>query len=75
METATNCPIRETGGFRRALGQATGGLMDFETSSGRFIIDQNAVQELLRLRSGSMAIPESYVPAHGEDEKDTNTSW
>lgn len=82
METATNCPIRETEGFRRALGQATGGIMDFDVGSGKFIIDQKAVQALLDLRSGSMAIPEkdttrdigSSASDHEKREKDTNTS-
>ncbi|KAI1284759.1 hypothetical protein F5Y07DRAFT_405481 [Xylaria sp. FL0933] len=56
METATRCPVRQTDGFRRALGQITGGIIDFHIRSGTFFIDQNSVQELLKLRSGSMPV-------------------
>ncbi|KAI1425914.1 hypothetical protein F5Y12DRAFT_326492 [Xylaria sp. FL1777] len=56
MEMATRCPIRETDGFRRALGQITGGIIDFHIRSGTFFIDNNSVQELLNLRSGSVTV-------------------
>ncbi|KAI1131227.1 hypothetical protein F5Y10DRAFT_287437 [Nemania abortiva] len=51
METATKCPIRDTDGFRRALGQVTGGILDFHIRSGMFTIDQNSVRRLLEMRS------------------------
>ncbi|KAI0490501.1 hypothetical protein F4859DRAFT_508303 [Xylaria cf. heliscus] len=54
METAKNCPIRETDGFQRALGQITGGIMDFHTRSGMFVINKSSVQELFDLRSQSL---------------------
>ncbi|KAK5631073.1 hypothetical protein RRF57_006788 [Xylaria bambusicola] len=53
METATTCPIRETDGFRRALGQITGGILDFHSRSGIFFVDDKAVQELFSLRAVS----------------------
>ncbi|KAI0525433.1 hypothetical protein F5B22DRAFT_658277 [Xylaria bambusicola] len=51
MEMATTCPIRDTDGFRRALGQITGGILDFHSPSGIFFIDDKSVQELLKLRT------------------------
>ncbi|KAI1117356.1 hypothetical protein F5Y14DRAFT_448294 [Nemania sp. NC0429] len=56
METTTKCPIRRSDGFRRVLGQITGGILDFRIRSGMFIIDQKSVQELLNLRSDSTAL-------------------
>ncbi|KAI0399298.1 hypothetical protein F4802DRAFT_53381 [Xylaria palmicola] len=53
METTTNCPIRGTDGFRRALGQLTGGILDFNIRSGMFVIDQESVKKLYELRSKS----------------------
>ncbi|KAI0443952.1 hypothetical protein F4803DRAFT_290260 [Xylaria telfairii] len=51
METTKTCPIRETDGFQRALGQITGGILDFHTRSGMFVIDKKSAQELFNLRS------------------------
>ncbi|KAI0100740.1 hypothetical protein GGR51DRAFT_575226 [Nemania sp. FL0031] len=59
METAKKCKIRETDGFRRALGQITGGIMDFHIRSGMFTIDQNSVQKLFDMRSESKASPKT----------------
>ncbi|GAP90578.1 putative c2h2 finger domain protein [Rosellinia necatrix] len=53
MESATKCPIRETDGFRRALGQITGGILDFHIRSNMFVIDTNSVRELFNLHSES----------------------
>ncbi|KAJ8122738.1 hypothetical protein O1611_g9769 [Lasiodiplodia mahajangana] len=61
METAKKCKIRETDGFRRALGQITGGIMDFHIRSGMFTIDRNSVQKLFDMRSESTASPEKTV--------------
>ncbi|RWA11505.1 hypothetical protein EKO27_g3621 [Xylaria grammica] len=56
MEMATNCRIRENDDFRRALGQITGGIMDFRRSSGIFFINKKSVQDLLDLRSEPAAV-------------------
>ncbi|KAI1745991.1 hypothetical protein F4680DRAFT_6707 [Xylaria scruposa] len=74
METAKNCPIRETEGFQRALGQITGGIMDFHTRSGMFVIDKSSVKELFDLRSqtimkqekNKMEYFDAYVPKQWE---------
>ncbi|KAI1360274.1 hypothetical protein F5Y08DRAFT_331699 [Xylaria arbuscula] len=51
MESSTtNCRIRDTDDFRRALGQLTGGILDFHARSDTFLIDEKSVQELLNLR-------------------------
>ncbi|KAF2964452.1 hypothetical protein GQX73_g9124 [Xylaria multiplex] len=54
METSTKCRIRGSDDFRRALGQITGGILDFHDRLGIFFIDKNSVQDLLELRSESM---------------------
>lgn len=61
METATTCPIRRSDNFRRALGQMTGGILDYSIRSGMFVIDQSSVQELFNLRSDSMTTPKKKV--------------
>ncbi|KAI0460003.1 hypothetical protein F5B21DRAFT_499146 [Xylaria acuta] len=40
--------------LEKALGQITGGIMDFHTRSGMFVIDKNSVQKLFDLRSQSL---------------------
>ncbi|KAI1305664.1 hypothetical protein F5Y03DRAFT_406282 [Xylaria venustula] len=59
METTTRCPVRGTDGFRRALGQITGGILDFQVRSGIFCIDKNSVQELLSLRLESTTLTDN----------------
>ncbi|KAI0205139.1 hypothetical protein F4808DRAFT_410630 [Astrocystis sublimbata] len=52
METAkTKCPIRETDGFPRVLGQLTGGILGYHRRSGMFLIDKASVEMLFSLRS------------------------
>ncbi|KAI1753626.1 hypothetical protein F4782DRAFT_83371 [Xylaria castorea] len=83
METAKSCPIRETEGFQRALGQITGGIMDFHTRSGMFVIDKSSVEELLDLRSQSLMRQEKktmkyldvYAPKQRKFWEDTDTPW
>ncbi|KAI1821553.1 hypothetical protein F4861DRAFT_551685 [Xylaria intraflava] len=56
METATRrCCVRDSDEFRTALGQLTGGIVDYNRHSGTFFVDKNSVQELLKLRSNSVA--------------------
>ncbi|KAI1153470.1 hypothetical protein F4825DRAFT_474163 [Nemania diffusa] len=83
MESATKCPIREASGFRRALGQATGGIMDFHIRSGMFAIDQKSVQELFNLRSDPTNCPnksgidnsDPFVSGQQESYESTEASW
>ncbi|TGJ75392.1 hypothetical protein E0Z10_g10999 [Xylaria hypoxylon] len=83
METATRCPIRETDGFRRALGQITGGIMDFHIRSGIFFINQNSVQDLLDLRSESAAVADkkemadlnTYPREQQKQWRNVETGW
>ncbi|RYC59480.1 hypothetical protein CHU98_g6733 [Xylaria longipes] len=83
METTKTCPIRETDGFQRALGQITGGIMDFHTRSGMFVIDKNSVQELFELRSQSMMGLkkkemkdfDAYDPKQLKYWEDDDSSW
>ncbi|KAI0532842.1 hypothetical protein GGR58DRAFT_522440 [Xylaria digitata] len=58
METSTKCRIRGSDDFRRALGQITGGILDFHDRLDIFFIDKNSVQDLLELRSESMTVSE-----------------
>ncbi|KAI0197110.1 hypothetical protein EV127DRAFT_488543 [Xylaria flabelliformis] len=83
METTKNCPIRETEGFQRALGQITGGIMDFNTRSGMFVIDKSSVQELFDLRSqplirleeNDMKYFDAHVPKQWEHWEDADHPW
>ncbi|KAI1178489.1 hypothetical protein F4777DRAFT_576024 [Nemania sp. FL0916] len=74
MECATKCQIRETDCFRRVLGQLTGGILDFHCRSDMFIIDQNSVQELFRLRSGSALQPKNAGKSDQGEQVD-NGFW
>lgn len=83
METTTKCPIRETDDFRRALGQITGGILDFHIRSGMFTIDQNSVQKLISLRSGpticldktGMEDLDPYASRQPESRESTGSPW
>ncbi|KAI0966697.1 hypothetical protein F4678DRAFT_483751 [Xylaria arbuscula] len=79
METTNRCPIRGTDGFRRALGQITGGILDFHIRSGTFFIDKNSVQELLSLRLESTTLADNeelYAPKQQKYWKsDLQAGW
>ncbi|KAI0429491.1 hypothetical protein F5Y09DRAFT_356894 [Xylaria sp. FL1042] len=78
MERATRCPVRETDGFRRALGQITGGIIDFHIRSGTFFIDKNSAQELLKLRSTSTTVTDNSdasVPQKQKHWESIRTGW
>ncbi|KAJ2972458.1 hypothetical protein NUW58_g9181 [Xylaria curta] len=82
METATNCPIRDTDSFQRALGQITGGIMGYHRRSGMFYIDKSSVEELFNLRSKSLTEskreikkPEAYIPKPLKSLEDSHDHW
>ncbi|KAI2643192.1 hypothetical protein GGS21DRAFT_3032 [Xylaria nigripes] len=76
MESASRrCPVRDSDNFRPALGQLTGGILDFDMRSDIFVVDMKSVQELLRLRSEAKATPEEVETkvVHADTHTDTHT--
>ncbi|KAI3336096.1 hypothetical protein F4824DRAFT_509915 [Ustulina deusta] len=73
------CPYKSC----RALGQITGGIMDFHIRSGTFFIDNNSVQELFNIRSESVTVVDkketNYLDTCGPEQQkhseDIQTGW